>query len=118
MIMAVILKNGAEIDRGIVTGGKKWVKAYPEQSVTICEECSAYHIENERTYKHDGVITFKEYQDNGRGWEEIYCSIEKIDKTVEYPLPRWFTDSNASIPNVKHKMNGKDIDSEHRGYIR
>jgi hypothetical protein len=117
MIMGVIYKDGKEIDRGIVTGGKKWVEAYPEQNVTICDECSAYHVENERTYKHDGVITFKEYQDNN-GWEEVYCSIERIDKTKEYPLPRWVYDVNASIPNVKHKMNGKEIESEQRGFVR
>jgi hypothetical protein len=117
MIMGVIFKEGKEIARGIVTGGKKWVEAYPEQEITICEESSAYHVKGEKTFKHDGIITFKEYQDND-GWEEVYCSIERIDKTKEYPLPKWFTDINASIPNYKHKINGKDIESEFKGYIR
>jgi hypothetical protein len=116
--MGVVFKNGVEIDRGIVTGGKHWAKEYPSQEITICESCSACHVENERTYKHDGEITFQELQDNGNGWEVVYDSNERIDKTVEYPLPRWFTDSNASIPNVKHKINGKEIESEHRGFIR
>lgn len=118
MIMAVVFKEGKEIDRGIKTAGKHWVKAYPEQRITICDECSAYHIENERTFDHDGTITFKEYQDNGKGWELVYDSNEGIDRTVDYPLPRWMYDVNAPIPNVKHKMNGKDIDSEQRGYVR
>jgi hypothetical protein len=118
MIMGVVYKNGKEISRGIVTGGKHWHKDYPAQEITICEECSVYHVEGEQTFKHDGEITFKEFQDNGNGWEEVYCSVEKVNRTKEYPLPRWFTDSNASIPNYKHKMNGKEIDSEHRGYIR
>jgi len=118
MLMGVIFKEGKEIARGIVTGGKHWNKDYPEQSLSICEESSAYHVKGEETFKHDGTITFQELQDNGNGWEVVYDSNERIDRTVEYPLPRWFTDSNASIPNVKHKINGKDIDSEHRGYIR
>ena len=118
MLMGVIFKEGKEIARGIVTGGKHYKKEYPEQSLTICDSCSAYYVDGEKTYKHDGTITFQELQDNGNGWEVVYDSNERIDRTVEYDLPRWFIDSNASIPNYKHKINGKEIDSEFRGYIR
>ena len=118
MIMGVIFKDGKEIARGIKTGGKHWVKAYPEQKIYICEESSAYHVEGEQTFKHDGTITFQELQDNGNGWEVVYDSNERIDRTVEYDLPRWMYDVNASIPNYKHKMNGKEIESEFRGYVR
>lgn len=118
MIMGVVFKEGKEIARGIVTGGKKWHKDYPEQRISICQESSAYHVKGEQDFVHDGTITFKEYQDNGNGWEEVYCSIEKIDRTVEYDLPRWMYDVNASIPNYRHKMNGKEIESEFKGYIR
>ena len=118
MIMGVVYKEGKEIARGILTAGKHWVEKYPEQTITICEECSLYHIEGEQKFVHDGNITFKELQDNGNGWEEVYDSNERIDKSVDYALPKWMYDSNSSIPNYKHKMNNKEIDSELRGYVR
>jgi hypothetical protein len=118
MIMGVILKAGKEIDRGIMTGGSHYVEEYPEQEISICSQCDAYDVKNKRTYKHENLISFLELQDNGNGWEVVYDSREGVDRTVEYDLPRWFWDANASIPNVRHTMKGKDIEAEHRGYIR
>lgn len=118
MIMGVILKAGKEIDRGIWTGGSHYIEEYPDQEITICDECDAYDIENERTYKHEHLISFLELQDNGNGWEVVYDSREGIDRTVDYPLPSWFGDISKPIPNHRHKMKGKDMEEEFIGYIR
>jgi hypothetical protein len=118
MILGVIFKDGKEIDRGIQTGGKKWVEQYPEQSITICNSSSAYSIDDEREYIHDGNITFQELQDNGNGWEVVYDSNEKIDRTVEYDLPNWFV-NGGDIPHYEHRITDDgDIEKEFKGYIR
>ena len=118
MIMGVILKAGKEIDRGIWTGGSHYIEEYPDQEITICDECDAYDVKNQRTFKHENLISFLELQDNGNGWEVVYDSREGIDRTTYYDLPKWFYDANAGIPNVKSKMVGKDVEKEFKGYIR
>lgn len=119
MILGVVLKNGKEIDRGICTGGKKFNPDYPEQYISIADEADAYEVKNERTYHHDGSITFHEYQDNDNGWELVYDSQEKIDRTVNYPLPSWFANSDVDIPDFHHRLNEDGfIEAEFRGYIK
>lgn len=119
MIIGVIFKDGIEIDRGIMTGDKQWAKDYPEQSITICDSCDAYSIENKRTYDHGNNISFQELQDNGNGWEIVYDSNERIDKTVYYSLPNWMFNINASIPNYKTSMNKDgEVEKEFKGYVK
>jgi len=117
-LLGKVFQNGKEIDRGIWTGGKQWADCDPEQSITICDSSSAYDVENERTYEHNDEkgIYFQELQDNGNGWEVVYDSRERIDKTVHYPLPSWMY-SNAPIPNIEHKMKNGDIEGKFKGYI-
>jgi hypothetical protein len=115
MIIGVVFMNGEEIDRGICTAGKKWTKNYPEQSITITKNTSCG---SEIKYIHDGEITFQELQDNGNGWEIVYDSNEKIDRTVEYSLPGWFT-HGGPIPDYEHKINKEGtINSEFKGWIK
>ena len=116
MLIAKIFKNGKQIDQGIVDGYKAYHPDYPEQSITICTDTNEFG--NERRYKVENGIEFKVYQDNGNGWEEVYCSIEKVDRSVEYPLPDWFV-SCRPIPNITHRMNEDgEIEETHRGYFR
>jgi hypothetical protein len=115
MIIGVVFKNGVEIERGIWTGGKHWIEAYPKQSITICQD----NINSEeKSYVHDGEITFQELQDNGNGWEVVYDSNERIDRTVEYDLPKWFSTCER-VPIHEHKMNKEGtIDTEFKGYYK
>lgn len=115
MIIGVIFENGIEIKRGICTGSKQWHKNYPQQYITICQD----NINSkEETFDHDGIITFQELQDNGNGWEVVYDSNEKVDRTVDYPLPSWFL-NGGSIPKHEHRMNEKGtIDTKFKGYYR
>lgn len=118
MIIGVVFKEGKEIDRGIKTAGKQWVEAYPEQNISICDECSYSHIENDRTYKHGDNVYFQELQNNGDGWEVVYDSNERVDKTKYYPLPSWFATASP-IPNYTHRMNEDgEIEDEFKGYIK
>jgi hypothetical protein len=115
MIIGVVFKNGVEIERGICTGGKHWAEGYPEQRIYICQDTSN---SEEKTYVHDGEITFQELQDNGNGWEVVYDSNERVDRTVEYDLPRWFT-HGGDVPKHEHRMNDKGtIDTEFKGYYK
>jgi len=117
MIIAKIYKNGVQIDSGIVSGGKKFVEEYPEQRVTIYTDSTK---NDDRTYNHGDGITFKEFQDNGNGWEEVYCSEEKIDRTkTDYPLPKWFVEGR-NMPLHETKFNEEDdtVDTKHVGYLR
>lgn len=118
MIMGIVFKGKEEIARGIWTGGKHYKEEYPEQEITICDECDAYDVKNQRTYKHEHLISFIELQDNGNGWEIVYDSTEGIDRTVEYDLPKWFYNASSPIPNVKSKMKGTEIEKEFIGYVR
>lgn len=93
-MVGIIYKNNIEIDRGIIVGGKHYTKDYPDQSITICDEANAYYIKNERYYEHNTDIRFEEYQDGIK----VYCSVEKVDKTINYGIPKWFT-SSSPIPN-------------------
>lgn len=114
MIMGIVFKDGKEIDRGICTGSKRFAPDYPEQSITICSDTD---IMDERTYSHGNGISFQELQDNGNGWEVVYDSNEKIDRTVEYPLPGWLFKHEEPIPDYRHKIEGKEIESTFKGYI-
>lgn len=115
MLMGVVFKDGKEIDRGIKSAGKHWVEKHPEQNIEIYHDSENY---NPIRYQHGDGIYFQELQDNGNGWEIVYDSNERIDRTVEYPLPRWFTHCEP-IPDYSHKINKKGtVDSEFKGYIR
>lgn len=115
MIIGVIFKNGKEVDRGIFTGGKHYIEEYPEQYIRICDSCSAYDAKNERSYTHDGTITFKEFSEDGK---LLYDSVDGIERNDDQPLPAWLF-NNSPIPHYEHKIteNG-DIESEFKGYIK
>ncbi|QIW89719.1 hypothetical protein PQE71_gp037 [Bacillus phage Izhevsk] len=116
MIIAKVFKDGKLVDQGIVISGKKWVEAYPEQYVEVTSDTHDYG--NGRTYNVADGYHFQELQDNGNGWEVIYDSNEKIDRTVDYDLPSWFVNSTP-IPDFSHKMD-KDgnIEETFHGYIK
>lgn len=117
MIIAEVYKDGKLVDKGIVTSGKKWVKEYPEQYVGIVTDTGDYS-EQERNYSVEEGYRFKEFQDNGNGWEMVYDSDEKIDRSVDYDLPAWFVNASP-IPNITHKMDEEgNIEEDFKGYIR
>lgn len=116
MIIGVVFKDGKEIDKGIQVAGKKWVEAYPEQSISIVSDTSEM---DERTYNHGNGISFQELQDNGNGWEVVYDSNERVDRTVEYDLPSWFSNPHMPVPMHNHRIDEDgDIETEFVGYYR
>jgi hypothetical protein len=116
-MIAVIYKNNKEIDRGIITSSKHYTKDYPDQSVTICDRADAYSVENERDYEHSDKegIRFEEYQDRIM----VYCSVEKIDKSINYGVPSWFQSSSRPIPNYETSV-GEDGEEnkQFKGYVK
>lgn len=99
----------------ICSGGKHYTEEYPEQYISIYHDSDEY---DRKTYYHDDekAIYFQELQDNGNGWEVVYDSRERIDRTVEYPLPSWMF-NNEPIPEYRHKINEDgEIESEFVGY--
>lgn len=115
MIIGVVFKDGKEMDRGIWVEGKKWVEQYPEQRIGIVTNTDDMDV---RVYTHSDSISFQELQDNGYGWEVVYDSNERVDRTVEYSLPRWFTNCEP-IPDYKHHINDEgEVESEFKGYLK
>mgnify|MGYP003482578474 len=115
MLLGKVFKDGVLIDQGVWTGGKHWNENYPEQRIDISHDTNEW---DDVSYSHGDGITFKEYQDNGNGWEEVYCSVERVNRIVEYPFPAWFVNGSGSIPNITFKvsMDG-DIEETNRGYL-
>jgi hypothetical protein len=122
MLLGIVFQNGVEIDRGIWVGGKHFHTDHPEQSLTICDSCSAYHVDNERKYEHneDQGIHFQEWQSEDEHSEFnhlAYDSVEKIDRMIQYPLPRWM-ETGGPIPNYEHRMEDGQVVSERKGNVK
>lgn len=105
------------IAEGIWSSGKHWNPEYPSQSITVYQDSSDYvgvthHHDNEKR------IFFKEYQDNGNGWEVVYDSREGVDRMVEYPFPAWVSNAHASVPMHEVEYNGGDVIVKHIGYYQ
>lgn len=113
-MIGVVYKDSKEIDRGIYVAGKHWTEKYPDQSITICDSADAYHIKNERYYKHGEDVSFKEFQGN----HLAYDSNTHEDTSIKYPLPRWVY-SNSPIPNYEHSIDedGEEV-AEYRGTVK
>ncbi|MEK5105032.1 hypothetical protein MKX83_24125 [Cytobacillus sp. FSL M8-0252] len=114
MIIGKVFKGHTLIFEGIATGGKKFSKINPEQYINLTIDTET---NEEETFMHNDEenVFFKEYQDNGKGWEEVYDSRERIDRTVEYDLPSWFISEN-SIPDYHHKYEDGHIKTTFKGY--
>lgn len=116
MIIGKVFQNGEIIAEGICTGGKKYAELHPEQYINITSDTES-ESEKKFTHDEDKGIYYIEYQDNGNGWEAVYDSRERVDRTVEYGLPSWFMNGDP-VPMHQHIYKNGDIETKFKGYYK
>lgn len=112
--------NGEEVEigAGVVSAGKHWAEHLPEQYIYIYTDSDKR--ESEKCFDHDDSkgIFFKEFQDNGRGWEVVYDSREHVDRTkTDYPFPDWVENGDGRIPDDHVKYEDDKVKINRRGWI-
>ncbi|NUH84775.1 hypothetical protein HUN92_13705 [Bacillus firmus] len=116
MIIGKVFQNERMIAEGISTGGKKYSKMNPEQYIYLTPDTES-NTEQKFTHNDEENIYFIEFQDNGKGWEPVYDSRERIDRTVEYELPSWFV-NGGPVPKHQHTYKDGDIETTFKGYYK
>lgn len=116
LIIGKVFNDGKLIAEGISNGGKKFSEINPEQYIYLTSDTES-NEEQKFSHNDEQNIYFIEFQDNGKGWEPVYDSRERVDRTKEYDLPSWFV-NGGPVPKHQHTYKNGDIETEFKGYYR